>query len=395
MKNKFTLTILVVILGAVLMTGCGGNSALSNASSWPGLTEADGVVYTANAYTVEAVRGGERLWFYPNDPEEKARELFFANPVIDSGLVYAGSYSNRVYVLDAETGSLEGKITLPDDKHKLIAPVVVTDALVLIPSSDSTLYAYRKGEYGQPIWKTALTNELWQAPTVLDGTVYAVTLDKKIHTINLADGKLIRSVGTDGAIMDGFTASGGRLYFSTFGRKVEILDPATGEIKTLLNAESEFWAAPLVIGEALIAVDLQGTIYARSLDGAELWTRTKAFGESARVIARPVALPNDRILMISAAGDMKIYDLEGRSEDERSINAIVQTAPVSDGDTIVVALVGGDALLKAYTPDLKEDWVYVGTVDAKTEATRTAAAESSAAGSTSGAPEAIGTAEGK
>ena len=92
---------------------------------------------------------------------------------------------------------------------------------------------------------------------------------------------------------------------------------------------------------------------------------------------------------------MKIYDLEGRSEDERSINATVQTAPVSDGDTIVVALVGGDALLKAYTPDLKEDWVYVGTVDAKTEATRAAAAESSAAGSMSGAPEAIGTAEGK
>ena len=109
MKNKFTLTILVVILGAVLMTGCGGNSALSNASSWPGLTEADGVVYTANAYTVEAVRGGERLWFYPNDPEEKARELFFANPVIDSGLVYAGSYSNRVHVLDAETNYQIGR----------------------------------------------------------------------------------------------------------------------------------------------------------------------------------------------------------------------------------------------------------------------------------------------
>ena len=359
-------------------------------SSWPGLTEADGVVYTANAYMVEAVRDGERLWFYPNDPEEKARELFFANPVIDGGLVYAGSYSNRVHVLDAESGSLEGEITLPDDKHKLIAPVVVTDTLVLIPSSDSTLYAYRKGEYGQPVWKTALTNELWQAPTVLDGTVYAVTLDKKIHTINLADGKLIRSVGTDGAIMDGFTTAGGRLYFSTFGRKVEVLDPATGEIKTLLNAESEFWAAPLVIGEELIAVDLQGTIYARSLDGAELWTRTKAFGESARVIARPVALPDDRILMVSAAGDMKIYDLEGRSEDERSISATVQTTPVTDGDAIIVALVGGDALLKAYTPDLKEDWIYVGTVDAKTEATRAAAPVSS-----SDAPEATGTAEGK
>ena len=385
-KKELTVSIILLILGAALLTGCAGNSALSNASSWPGLTEDGGILYTANAYTVEAVRAGERLWFYPNDPTVDSKELFFANPTVDGETVYVGTYSNQVHILNADDGSLRAKIVLQDAKHKLIAPVVATDELILIPSSDSTLYAYRKDSYAEPVWKTKLTNELWSAPAIVGDSIFAVTLDRKIHEIGLSDGALKATVDTNGAIMDGFTVAGDRLYFSTFGRNVEVMDAAAKDVKTLIRSEYEFWAAPLILDDLLVAVDMQGTVYATTADGVELWTVAKAFGENAKVIARPVALPDDQILIVSEAGDIKIYDREGKSADERSINALVQTSPVWDGESIVVATSRSDALLKGYTPDLKESWIYVGSSDAKTEATK------SAAGAATAAPE---TTEGK
>lgn len=378
-KKELILSVVLLVLGAAFLTGCAGNSALRNASSWPGLTEADGVLYTANAYTVEAVRAGERLWFYPNDPTADSKELFFANPTVDGDTVYVGTYSNQVHILNADDGSLRAKIVLQDAKHKLIASVAATDDLILVPSSDSTLYAYRKGSYSEPVWKTKLSNELWSVPAIVGDSVFAVTLDRKIHELRLSDGALKASVDTNGAIMDGFTAADGKLYFSTFGRNVEVMDASTQDVKTLIRSEYEFWAAPLVLDDMLLAVDLQGTVYATTLDGAELWTKPNAFGENAKVIARPVALPDDQILIVSESGDLKIYDRTGKSADERSINALVQTSPVWDGESIVIAVSRSDALLKGYTSDLKENWIYVGTPDAKTEATKSAAGEAAAA----------------
>lgn len=377
-KKELMISVVLLILGALALTGCAGNSALRNASSWPGLTEADGVLYTANAYTVEAVRAGERLWFYPNDPTVDSKDLFFANPTVDGDTVYVGTYSNQVHVLNAGDGSLRAKIVLQDAKHKLIASVVTTDELILVPSSDSTLYAFKKDSYDEPVWKTKLSNELWSAPAIVGDSIFAVTLDRKVHELALADGALKSSVDTNGAIMDGFTVADDKLYFSTFGRNVEVMDAATKDVKILIQSENEFWGAPLVMDDMLVAVDLLGTVYATKLDGGELWTKPKAFGENAKVIARPIALPEDQILIVSESGDLKIYDSAGKSADERSINALVQTSPVWDGDSIVVAISRSDALLKGYSPDLKENWIYVGSADAKTEATKSAAGETAA-----------------
>lgn len=369
MKRKQTIyLVLLVLAGTMLLSACGGNSSLNNASSWPGVTAANGVVYTANMTFVEAVRDGQRLWFYPSVIEGRVTDLFFAAPTVVDGVVYAGTYSNQVHLLNAEDGTLKSRIVLPDPKHKVLSSVLVEDEMIYIPSSNSSIYAYEKDATAEPVWATKLSNEVWSTPALVGGKLYAATLDKKIHVLDPQDGSLLKSIDTDGAIMDGFVVADGKLYFSTFGKRVEVLDPETDSVMPVISADYEIWGAPAISGDLIVVVDMQGTVYAHSLEsGNERWKKATVFGENMRVIARPVVLPNDEILVVSENGDMIIFDQDGKSTDSRSIAATVATTPVLDDETVVVALLRADSLLRGYTLDLKEDWIYAGTKDLKAE----------------------------
>lgn len=397
-KKQIFISILFVLLGTLVMTGCGGNSALSNASSWPGLTvsEDDGVVYVSHGAVVEAVKDGKRLWFYPNNPDDRTREAFYAAPTVQGDEILVGSYLNRVHVLNKEDGSLISVVPLTDSKHKILDKILVTGNVdtSLVSSSDSTLYGVLLSDpdkRGEIIFSTKLSSEIWSSALriLFRDLIYVATLDEKIHLLSgQSDGKSLKTIDTNGAVMDGFVSmdSGDGegdavLYFSTLGGTVEAIDvdkleiDANGvlvdnslEIQTLITSENEFWAAPLVTDETIVAVDMKGNVFAVTLKGEEVWTRKNAFGESTRVIARPILLPTGDVLIVGENGDMKIFDAEGKIAYERSVGSAVQSTPVIADDSIVVATTGGTELLKAYTFDLKEAWTFVGTIDARTEA---------------------------
>lgn len=398
-KKHLFISILLILLGTLVMTGCGGNSALSNASSWPGLTasEEDGVVYVSHGAVVEAVQDGKRLWFYPNNPDDRTRETFYAAPTVQGSELIVGSYLNRVHVLNKEDGSLITVVPLTDSKHKILDKILVTGNIdtSLVSSSDSTLYGVLLSDpdkRGEVVFSTKLSSEIWSSALRIPfrDLIYVATLDDKIHLLSgQLEGKSLKTIETNGAVMDGFVSwdggdggDGAAVYFSTLGGTVEAIDADRLEIdpngnlvdsslaiQTLITSENEFWAAPLVTAEMVMAVDMKGNVFAVTPKGEELWTRKNAFGESARVIARPVLLPTGEVLIVSGNGDMKIFDAEGKISYERSVGATVHSTPVIAGESIVLATTDGTELLKAYTFDLKEAWTFVGTIDAKTEAT--------------------------
>jgi hypothetical protein len=47
----------------------------------------------------------------------------------------------------------------------------------------------------------------------------------------------------------------------------------------------------------------------------------------------------------------------------------MMTTPVIVGDSVITAMIPGDALLRAYTFDLKEDWWYAESTATSTENT--------------------------
>jgi len=358
-KNKIILISGLVLLSVLLLSSCAGNSALNNATSWRGVTAEGNTIYAAYNSYVSAVEDGLKIWTYPAEADKSLS--FYAAPLIDGDLLYVGTYHNQIHILNKNTGALVQKIELASSKSKIIASPVIDDGLLIIPSSDGAVSAYAVSDYSKPAWTIKLSSDVWTTPLVLDGKVYISSLDKKLNVIDLKTGELLSSVQTNGAIMDNLVYANQVIYFSTFGKEVLSFDPETGTTKTIIQTTGEIWAAPLVLDDRIIAADMQGNVYCSDLEsGKSLWTLNNITGDGSAIIAAPEQLTNQNILISAENGDLFVYDLDGKSVGTRSTKLKTMSSPVVYDDSFVSAFIPGDSLLKSFSNDLKENWLYIG-----------------------------------
>jgi len=362
MKRKNQFLFLLMILTTMIISGCAGNSALSNAVSWPGLAADDETVYVAYTSSVQAVSNGKLLWKYPAEAQNGM--MFFAIPTIYDGKIYAGTYQNEVHVLNQNDGTLITKISLETNKNKILTSPVIADDMLFIASNNGSVYAYALDDLSVPVWQTNLSTEIWVSPLILEGKVYVTTLDKRFLILDEKNGTIEKTLSINGAVMGRLVLADGRIYFGTLGKEVAYFDPATEEIKTVMQTNGEIWASPLIIGDKIIVADMAGYLYCNELEsGKSLWQIKAVSTDKVGFIADPVLLQNGNLLAVAEDGNLLVYDMEGKSVNSRLVNGKTMSSPVVIGESFVTALIPGDALLRSYTADLKEDWWYAEPVE--------------------------------
>ena len=371
-QNKF-MTLFLLMLCALALSACAGRNAMNNSQSWPGITADGDTVYAANGNMIEAVKDGSKVWSYPESGN--GRISYYAAPAVDEKHVYAGTYSNRLHIINKEDGSLAADIEIGNNKNKVIASPLLTDDSVIVASSGGMVSSYpidASGETVSPKWQTTLSGEVWVRPIYENGSVYVASMDKKINVLDAVTGELKQSDAISGAIMNDPILADGKLYFSTLAHEVDELDLASGAVRVLLTTEGEIWASPLLMGDKLIAADMSGFVYCVDIKSAEIvWKTEKLTADKIGFIASPVALNENTILLIDESGETRTYDLEGKSVGQRTQDQTVYTTPaVLANGSFAVAPISADGQLKAYTDSLKEDWIYVRASeksDSKTE----------------------------
>lgn len=366
MKQNKIFAIALLLLCAVAVSACTSSSALTGNQSWPGLASEGGTVYSANGSFVEAIRDGQKVWSYPESANN--RLSFFASPAVDETHVYAGTFSNQLHVLNKEDGTLAVSVEVGNNKNKIIASPIVADGNVIVLSSGGMVSSYPtaiSGETPTPNWQTTLSGELWVKPVFYNGTLYVASMDKKMNLLDAANGELKESIDISGAIMSDPVLSDGRLYFSTLAKEVEEMDLATNERRVMLTTDGEIWASPLLMGDKLIAADMNGVVYC--IDAAsdkQLWKTDKLTADKFGFIASPAAMNESTFLLVDETGEIMTYDLEGKSVGQRTLSQTVCSTPVIlENGNLVLLPVSTDGQVKAYTPDLREDWVYTRTTE--------------------------------
>ena len=376
MKNNKLLAAALLLMLALVLSACSSSRSTSSSNNWPGVAVEEDTVYAANGSAIEAVRDGKRLWTYPTDGSNLQ---FFAAPAVDDTQVYAGTYSNQLHILNKEDGTLAASIELGSSKEKVIASPILADGNVIVLSSGGTVSAYKTDGSAEPVWQTKLSNELWVTPTLDNGTLYIITLDKKINLLDAATGALKQSVDINGAVMSEPVLYEGKLYFSTFAKEVDAMDLTDGTISTVITVDGEIWGAPLILNGKIIAADMSGYLYIADLESGELlWKSERVAAENYGFIASPVAVSEDTFAVVDETGVINTYDLDGKSVSQRTLGSAVYTTPASmeNGDIVVIP-VSSDGDINVYTADLKEEWAYKSTA---AEATADAAAESTEEG---------------
>ena len=346
-----------------------------NSQSWPGITADGDTVYTANGNVIEAVKDGSKLWSYPESGN--GRISYYAAPAVDDKHVYAGTYSNRLHIINKEDGTLVADIEIGNNKNKVIASPMFADDNVIVVSSGGMVSSYPADaavETISPNWQTNLTGEAWVKPVYEDGILYIASMDKKMNLLDAETGALKQSIDISGAVMNDPVLEDGKLYFSTLANEVDEMDPESGEIRPLLTTQGEIWGSPLLMGDKLIAADMSGYVYCVDIKtGEPIWTTDKITADKVGFIASPVALDENTILLIDENGETMTYDLEGKSVGQRTLDQTVYTIPVVlENGSFAVVPVSSDGQIKAYDANLKEDWIYVRSTeksDGKAEST--------------------------
>ena len=370
MKKNQLIALALLFLCALAVSACTSSSAMNGSTSWPGVTAEGDTVYAANGGQVDAVRDGQKVWSYPESANN--RISFFAAPAVDGSFVYAGSYTNQLHIINKEDGTPSAVIEVGNNKNKIIAAPIVADGNVIVLSSGGMVSSYPAGAKGETVsanWQRTLSSEVWVKPVFEDGTLYVASMDKKMNVIDAATGELKKSYDISGAVMSDPVLDGGKLYFSTLAKEVDEMDPVTGEIRVLLTTTGEIWASPLLKDGRLYAADMSGCLYCIDIKTAEpVWTTERVTAEKTGFIASPAALNDGNILFMDEGGEVMTYDAEGKSVGQRTLGQPVYTTPVLlENGNFVLVPVSSEAQVRAYTPDLKEDWTFIRSAKAESK----------------------------
>ena len=344
MKPKKILFGLVIVLAAVLLSGCTGRAGFSN--SWPGLATDGETAYLASGQFVYAIRlsDGKEIWRYPEDGSNSIQ--FVAQPVVapDGTIVIGSSGTDHRLValdpssIDASTNAPAEKWIFSDAKNIWVAGALVLDDKVFAPNSDGILYVLdlQDGFATKSALKEIdLGGALWAQPSTDGNLVYVSSVDHHLYAIDPVTYEFAWPAIDLGGAAPGSPLVGpnGNVYIGSFASEVIKVDPATGKITLLTSTQGWVWGGPVTDGQNVYFGDLEGNLFAVDAGtGSQLWN----IQPDGPVVGNPLIVDGN-IVFATESGSVYAVDNEGKIVWQEDVGGQIYTAPVAGAERIIVA----------------------------------------------------------
>jgi len=219
----------------------------------------DDKVYCLDAAT------GSHIWNYTTGGDVTS------SPAVADGRVYVGSWDHKVYSLDASTGAQIWNYTTGD--IVLSSPAVV-DGRVYVGSYDYNVYCL-DASTGEKIWNYTTGRTVFSSPAVVDGRVYIGSSDNKVYCLDASTGRQIWNYTTGDFVNSSPAVVDGRVYLGSYDRKVYCLNASTGA--HIWNYTTGNWvlSSPAVVDGRVYLGSLNGKVYCLDAStGEKLWNYT-------------------------------------------------------------------------------------------------------------------------
>ena len=352
MNTKKLILILLIVLGALVISACSGGRTISN--NWHGLAADAEHAYLSNGSLVYAVdlKTGNEVWRYPAEADSKL--MFYANPVLtpDGQLLIGSAGTTHSFVsLNPATGKENWGDVLGKGTW-LASPLVLNDT-IYAPNTDGFLYVFDMSgkQAADPI---ELGGALWSAPTTDGKLLYVASLDHHVNIIDAARGVVLESIDMGGAVPGSPALGNGGVYAGSFASKVEFVQP-NGSHEVVAESGNWVWGSPIVDGETLYYADLDGKVYSLDLaSGKQNWGVVQPDGP---IVASPV-VAGDQIYVATEAGTLVTLDRQGNTVWQKTVGGKIYTTPILSGDLILVAPYQADFALVAYDAQGKQVWSF-------------------------------------
>ncbi|MCC6237474.1 MAG: PQQ-binding-like beta-propeller repeat protein [Dehalococcoidia bacterium] len=282
----------MVGLVAVLAAACGD---VVPARGWPSPVETGGtgderlvVIQSAPGKLTQLAitpAGVAERWTFPGPDDDQALRAIYATPIVRGSNIVVAGFSGDVLALDAASGrpvvGWGGKVG-----GQIIADPVLTSGNQMFVATDHGAIHPVDLSSGT-IFPSKLEAEgrvYGQGAAVRD-SVYYGTLDKHLFALDATSGAKRWEVDA-GPLLSNLVALDDALVVGTLDSRVRAYNASDGAERWSFSGAEWFWAAPLVAGNVVYAVDLDGRAYAlEAATGAERWSNV---AERGNVRAAPV-----------------------------------------------------------------------------------------------------------
>ncbi len=359
-KTKFFALTFMLIFFSLLISGCRGSGFV--AGSWPGITVDGDIAYIANnqaIYSIDLTDEGDQMDSYPAEPIRGA--TFFHPPLlIDDETMIAGSYDNKIYRIDLDSGAVREFFNTT--KNRWIATPALHEGLIYAPNSNGTLYTINPD--GESPWNVETKAAIWAKPLINGNTLYVASQDHFLYAVDIDTEDTIWTLdlgasAVNSPVMD----ENGVLYIGSFGSKVSAVDSTDGSIVWEYETEGWVWGSPTLGPEnTLYITDLNANLYAiDTTDGSRIWDKQVQAGSA--ITGSPL-LSNDMIYVATRGGTIASYDVDGErlwKEEFGNEDTPIEFhgTPVLAGENLIlVSATGSDQIVFAFNTNLEPLWQF-------------------------------------
>ena len=357
MKLK-TISLTVIFLLALLSTACAGGAPVNG---WAGMTadperEVAYVAYNTFVHAINLSNGTEK-WRYPQKAENS--KIFFAAPALtpDQQLIVV-SYDKILYSLDPDAGTEKGTFT--ESTNRYIASPLVTDEMILAPSTDTNLYALDFSL--NVLWKFKTEHGQWGTPIANSDKFFLPSMDRHLYAVKSANVEAIwESEDLGGAIPNApVLGEDGVLYAGTLAPSVVAVQESTGKILWQTPTLGWVWSSPVLHEGVLYAGDVSGTIYAiKAADGSILWKYQPVTAGKNPISGSPL-VNEDTLYFITEGSTLYAVDLaNGNPRWNKTFTGKLYGSPQLAGDLLLITQLGAKELVLALDLDGNQKWAFV------------------------------------
>ena len=269
-------------------------------------TVANGVVYVGSAdnkvYAINATTG-TKIWDYTTG------HFVESSPAVTNGVVYVGSVDKKVYAINATTGT---KIWDYTTGESVTSNPAVANGVVYVGSDDKKVYAIN-ATTGTKIWDYTTGSAVRSSPAVANGVVYVGSDDNKVYAINATTGTKIWDYTTGRGVDSSLAVANGVVYVGSEDNKVYAINATTGTKIWDYTTGSWVGSSPAVANGVVYVGSEDNKIYAiNATTGTKIWNYTTGhFVGSSPAVANGVVYIgsfDNKVYAINATTGTKIWD---------------------------------------------------------------------------------------
>jgi outer membrane protein assembly factor BamB len=250
----------------------------------------NGVVYVGSddnkVYAIDAA-SGTKLWDYDAGNYVSYVD---SSPAVSNGVVYFGSENGIVYALNARTGS---KLWSYQTGDYVISSPAIVDGVVYVGSNDGYLYAFN-ATTGAVLWAFPVANGPWgrgvnSSPAVVNGVVYVGSNDYNVYAVDAKTGTELWSFATGYLVQSPPSVVDGVVYVGSADQNVYALNATTGTKlwSFQIGHSLAVYSSPAVANGVVYIGD--SNIYALNAHtGKVLWRKMGLWSSSSPAIANGI-----------------------------------------------------------------------------------------------------------